>query len=39
VFRWSIGGRYVVAHAALGADASGQTIADAEATLESVGVG
>jgi hypothetical protein len=39
VFRWSIGGRYVVVHAALGADASEQTVADAEATLESVGVG
>jgi hypothetical protein len=39
VFRWSIGGRYVVAHAALGPDASGKTVADAEASLESVSVG
>jgi hypothetical protein len=38
VFRWKIGDRYVVAHAALGADASSETVADAEAALESISV-
>jgi hypothetical protein len=39
VFRWSIGDRFLVAHAAIGADASAQTIAHAEATLASIGIG
>jgi hypothetical protein len=39
VFRWTIGDRYVVSHAALGTDASPQTVADAEAALESISVG
>jgi hypothetical protein len=39
VFRWSIGNRYVVAHAALGPEASSSTMADAQAALESIAVG
>jgi hypothetical protein len=39
VFRWTIGDRYVVAHAAFGTDPSPQMVADAEATLESISVG
>ena len=39
VFRWSIGDRFVVAHAAIGADASPRTIAATEAALESLSVG
>jgi hypothetical protein len=39
VFRWKIGDRYVVAHAALGTDASSETVANAEAALESISVG
>jgi hypothetical protein len=39
VFRWTIGDRYVVAHAALGPNASSSTIAGAEAALESISVG
>ena len=39
VFRWSIGDRYVVAHAAVGSDASASTIAQVETTLASIAVG
>ena len=39
VFRWSIGTKDVVAHAALGPNASPSTIADTEAALESISVG
>ena len=39
VFRWKIGDRYIVAHAALGTDASSETVADAEEALESISVG
>jgi hypothetical protein len=38
VFRWRIGDRYVVAHAALGPNASASTIADVETTLASISV-
>jgi hypothetical protein len=39
VFRWSIGDRYVVAHAAVGPNASASTIADVETTLASIAAG
>jgi hypothetical protein len=39
VFRWAIGDRYVVAHAAIGPNASASTIADVEITLATIGVG
>jgi len=39
VFRWSIGDRYVVAHAAVGPTASASTIADVETTLASIAAG
>jgi hypothetical protein len=39
VFRWAIGDRFVVAHAAVGPSASASTIADVEATLTSIAVG
>jgi hypothetical protein len=39
VFRWAIGDRYVVAHAAVGPTASASTIADVENTLATIGVG
>jgi hypothetical protein len=39
VFRWTIADRYVVAYAALGADASSETVHDVEKALESISVG